>query len=87
MDVPWKYLNFFLDDDKRLADIGQRYARGDETMLTGHVKGELIGVGSPTCILGLGMFCPTGLWRQRCALHGNGLWCCAAACMGWTCWS
>ena len=44
MDVPWKYLNFFLDDDERLADIGQRYAKGDETMLTGHVKKELITV-------------------------------------------
>ena len=44
MDVSWKYLNFFLEDDERLADIGRRYAKGDENMLTGHVKKELITV-------------------------------------------
>ena len=44
MDVSWKYLNFFLEDDARLEDIGRRYAKGDEAMLTGHVKKELIAV-------------------------------------------
>ena len=44
MDVSWKYLNFFLEDDERLEDIGRRYAKGDETMLTGHIKKELITV-------------------------------------------
>ena len=44
VDVPWKYLNFFMEDDDKLADIGQRYSKGDETMLTGHIKKELITV-------------------------------------------
>jgi len=40
--VPWKYLNFFLADDMRLAEIGREYRAG--RMLTGEVKKELIGV-------------------------------------------
>lgn len=42
VDVPWKYLNFFLDDDMRLREIGREYGAG--RMLTGEVKKELIGV-------------------------------------------
>ena len=42
VDVPWKWLNFFLEDDARLAQIGQEYGAG--RMLTGEVKSELVGV-------------------------------------------
>lgn len=49
VDVPWKYLNFFLDDDMRLVEIGREYKAG--RMLTGEVKKELIGVRLlPPCI-------------------------------------
>jgi tryptophanyl-tRNA synthetase len=41
---PYHWLRFFLDDDERVDDIGRRYGRGDETMLTGHVKQILIDV-------------------------------------------
>ncbi|KAK9803850.1 hypothetical protein WJX73_008494 [Symbiochloris irregularis] len=41
VDVPWKYLNFFLDDDAELAEIGKRYSEGDESMMSGHVKKRL----------------------------------------------
>lgn len=40
VDVPWKWLNFFLEDDEKLAHIGREYGAG--RMLTGEVKGELI---------------------------------------------
>lgn len=40
VDVAWKYLNFFMEDDDKLAHIGREYAAG--RMLTGEVKGELI---------------------------------------------
>lgn len=33
VDVPWKYLNFFMEDDKKLAHIGREYGAG--RMLTG----------------------------------------------------
>ncbi|KAK9839670.1 hypothetical protein WJX81_004750 [Elliptochloris bilobata] len=42
VDVPWKYLNFFMEDDMRLREIGREYGAG--RMLTGEVKKELIGV-------------------------------------------
>ena len=42
MDVPWKYLNFFLDDDKKLEYIGREYQAG--RMLTGEIKAELVQV-------------------------------------------
>ena len=42
VDVPWKYLNFFMDDDKRLKTIGEEYGAG--RMFTGEVKKELIQV-------------------------------------------
>jgi tryptophanyl-tRNA synthetase len=42
VDVPWKWLNFFLDDDEKLAQIGREYSSG--RMLTGEIKGELIDV-------------------------------------------
>jgi tryptophanyl-tRNA synthetase len=39
VDVPWKYLNFFLEDDAKLAHIGREYGSG--RMLTSEIKGEL----------------------------------------------
>ena len=39
--MPWKYLNFFLEDDEELAEIGRRYSQGDENMMSGHVKKRL----------------------------------------------
>jgi len=42
VDVPWKYLNFFLDDDEKLAHIGREYQAG--RMLTGEIKAELVQV-------------------------------------------
>jgi hypothetical protein len=33
VDVPWKYLNFFMEDDNKLAHIGREYGAG--RMLTG----------------------------------------------------
>lgn len=44
VDVPWKYLNFFLEDDAKLAAIGREYSAG--RMYTGDVKKELIQVQS-----------------------------------------
>ena len=44
VDVAYQWLKFMLDDDEQLRDIGERYARGDPTMLTGHVKQVLIDV-------------------------------------------
>eukprot|EP00878_Enallax_costatus_P005411 GHUV01005681.1.p1 GENE.GHUV01005681.1~~GHUV01005681.1.p1 ORF type:complete len:410 (+),score=109.21 GHUV01005681.1:839-2068(+) len=40
VDVPWKYLNFFMEDDSKLANIGREYGAG--RMLTGEVKAELV---------------------------------------------
>lgn len=40
VDVAYQYLRFFLEDDKRLAEIGREYAAG--RMLTGEVKKVLI---------------------------------------------
>lgn len=42
VDVPFKYLSFFLDDDERLRQIGDEYSSG--RMLTGEIKAILIGV-------------------------------------------
>ncbi|KAL4442711.1 hypothetical protein ABPG77_006705 [Micractinium sp. CCAP 211/92] len=42
VDVPWKWLNFFLEDDAKLAKIGEEYGSG--RMLTGEIKAELIAV-------------------------------------------
>jgi len=39
VDVPWKYLNFFMEDDAKLEHIGKEYAAG--RMMTGEVKGAL----------------------------------------------
>ena len=44
--MAWKYLNFFLDDDERLARIGAEYGAG--RMLTGEIKAELIQARSDT---------------------------------------
>ncbi|GAX84011.1 hypothetical protein CEUSTIGMA_g11436.t1 [Chlamydomonas eustigma] len=40
VDIPWKYLNFFMDDDVKLEEIGREYGAG--RMLTGEVKAEVI---------------------------------------------
>ena len=39
VDVSWKWLNFFLEDDNRLQEIGREYGSG--RMLTGEIKAEL----------------------------------------------
>jgi tryptophanyl-tRNA synthetase len=42
IDISYRYLEFFLDDDEKLADIGNRYKSGQ--MLSGEIKAELAGV-------------------------------------------
>ena len=42
IDIAYQYLRFFLEDDKRLEEIGDLYGSGK--MLTGEVKKELIKV-------------------------------------------
>ena len=42
VDVSWKYLHFFMEDDHRLKVIGEQYGSG--SMLTGEIKAELIKV-------------------------------------------
>ena len=42
VDIAYQYLKFFLEDDERLAEIGEKYGTGK--MLTGEVKKELIKV-------------------------------------------
>lgn len=53
VDVTWKYLNFFLDDDAELGRIERDYGSGQ--MLTGTAKGILIKV----CLHGAGGFAET----------------------------
>ena len=47
VDVAWKYLRFFCEDDVKLKQIGEDYSSGK--LLTGEVKAILIEVrrGSP----------------------------------------
>ena len=40
VDISWKWLNFFLDDDEAPAKIGKEYSSGN--MLSGEIKQELI---------------------------------------------
>ncbi|KAL3156819.1 hypothetical protein ABBQ38_001090 [Trebouxia sp. C0009 RCD-2024] len=40
VDVTWKYLNFFMNDDKKLKHIESEYGSG--RMLTGEAKAELV---------------------------------------------
>jgi len=40
VDVPYQYLTFFLDDDQKLKEIGEKYRKGE--ILTGEVKKILI---------------------------------------------
>ena len=40
IDVPWKYLNFFMEDEAKLKEIGEKYGSGQ--MLTGEIKAILI---------------------------------------------
>ncbi|GKE10441.1 tryptophan--tRNA ligase, cytoplasmic [Tanacetum coccineum] len=42
VDIPFKYLSFFLDDDEELEHIREEYGSG--RMLTGEIKGRLIEV-------------------------------------------
>jgi len=42
IDVPYQYLKFFMDDDAKLEEIGQKYSKGE--MLTGEIKAILIEV-------------------------------------------
>ena len=42
VDVTWKYLNFFMNDDKQLKQIESEYGSG--RMLTGEAKAELVKV-------------------------------------------
>ena len=42
VDVTWKYLNFFMNDDKKLKHIESEYGSG--RMLTGEAKAELVKV-------------------------------------------
>ena len=42
VDVPFQYLQFFLEDDEQLEDIRKKYGSGE--MMTGEVKQVLIGV-------------------------------------------
>ncbi len=61
VDVAWKYLNFFLDDDERLARIGAEYGAG--RMLTGEIKAELIQARALLCSWVLRQrWCPS--WRD-----------------------
>lgn len=40
VDVPFAYLQFFLEDDDKLAEIKEKYGKGE--MMTGEVKAVLI---------------------------------------------
>jgi tryptophanyl-tRNA synthetase len=40
IDIPYQYLTFFLEDDKLLGEIKEKYRKGE--MLTGEVKAVLI---------------------------------------------
>jgi len=40
VDVPYQYLEFFFEDDARLAEIKEKYGKGE--MMTGEVKNQLI---------------------------------------------
>ena len=42
VDVSYKYLTFFLEDDEKLEQIRQDYSSGK--LLTGYLKAELIAV-------------------------------------------
>ncbi len=45
MDISYKYLTFFLEDDAKLQKIREDYTSG--AMLTGELKAELISVLTP----------------------------------------
>ena len=40
IDIPYQWLTFFLEDDEQLADIKEKYSKGE--LLTGEVKDILI---------------------------------------------
>jgi len=48
VDISWKWLNFFMDDDERLAEIGREYGSG--RMLSGEIKKELIDCLTPMIV-------------------------------------
>lgn len=45
VDVSYRYLTFFIEDDQRLAQIGEEYSSGQ--MLSGEIKKELIQILQP----------------------------------------
>jgi len=45
VDISYQYLTFFLEDDQKLAKLGEDYRSGD--LLSGQMKAELIGILSP----------------------------------------
>jgi tryptophanyl-tRNA synthetase len=48
VDISWKWLNFFLDDDEELARIGEEYSSG--RMLSGEIKQELCNCLTPMVV-------------------------------------
>jgi len=42
VDIPYQYLTFFLEDDEKLAEIAEKYSKGQ--MMSGEVKKLLIGI-------------------------------------------
>ena len=81
VDVTWKYLNFFLDDDAELGRIEREYGSGQ--MLTGTAKGILIKV----CLPGAGVFAETDCCRlPRAADNLCVCMCYVSAWSGRTCW-
>merc|ERR1739842_201744 len=48
VDVSWKYLTFFLEDDEKLEKIRQDYSSGE--LLSGFLKKELIDVLQPLVV-------------------------------------
>jgi hypothetical protein len=68
VDVPWKYLNFFMEDDAKLGHIGREYGAG--RMLTGE--------GVPVTETGVGQ---QWVSMQATAARSK-LGCTASACVG-----
>lgn len=57
VDVTWKYLNFFMNDDNKLKHIESEYGSG--RMLTGEAKAELIKVSAQPCATASHVVWPT----------------------------
>lgn len=89
VDVPFKWLRFFLDDDARYAEIERDYGSG--AMLTGEVKQQLVSVlqvcRCRRCCMH-GCACVVNKPQERAPLYGRapqsiwpGIAAAAAACM------